>query len=278
MLKIDAHQHFWQYNPLRDSWIDDSMSVIRRDFMPGDLEPLLKDFGFDGCVVVQSDQSPIENQFQLQNAALHPFIKGVVGWVDLQADDIAAQLEVLAAYPQLKGFRHILQGEGDRALMLKPSFKNGISQLKDFGFTYDLLVLTDQLKYTAELVAQFPNQHFVLDHMAKPGIKNREIAEWQRDLSALATFENVSCKVSGMVTEADWKQWKPADLTPYLDVVFEAFGPNRLMYGSDWPVSLLAANYGQWVELLKEYVSDRLSESEQQLFWGGNAINFYDLK
>ena len=278
MLKIDAHQHFWKYEPVRDSWITEDMSVLRNDFMPADLEPSLTHFGFDGCVVVQSDQSLVENEFQLRNAASCSFVKGVVGWVDLQADDVEAQLEALSAYQQLKGFRHILQGEQDRALMLKPAFINGISKLNDFGFTYDLLVLPDQLGYAAELADQFPDQPFVLNHMAKPEIKKGAIEEWQNDIEALAAMKNVYCKVSGLVTEADWTQWKPTDFKPYLDVVFKAFGVERLMYGSDWPVSLLAATYGQFIAIMEGYVEGKLNEHEQALFWGGNASKFYDLK
>ncbi|MEJ2883687.1 amidohydrolase family protein [Pedobacter sp. GR22-6] len=278
MLRIDAHQHFWNYDPLRDSWITEEMQLLRNDFRPADLEPILQQFNFEGCVVVQSDQSALENDFQLRNAEANPFIRGIVGWVDLQADDLEAQLAKLKENQILKGFRHILQGETDRALMLRPAFRNGISLLNDFGFTYDLLVLPDQLKYAAELAAEFPEQAFVLDHMAKPEIKLQKIQTWQEDMEALSTLKNVYCKVSGMVTEADWKNWKPADLTPYLDVVFGAFGAERLMYGSDWPVSLLAASYGQWLALLQDYVGPRLNTHEQELFWGGNASKFYDLK
>lgn len=278
MLRIDAHQHFWNYDPLRDSWITEEMQLLRNDFRPADLEPILQQFNFEGCVVVQSDQSALENDFQLRNAEANPFIRGVVGWVDLQADDLEVQLSRLKKNQVLKGFRHILQGETDRALMLRPAFRKGISLLNDFGFTYDLLVLPDQLKYAAELAAEFPEQAFVLDHMAKPEIKLQKIQTWQEDIEALSTLKNVYCKVSGMVTEADWKNWKPADLTPYLDVVFGAFGAERLIYGSDWPVSLLAASYGQWLALLEEYVGPRLNAHEQELFWGGNASKFYDLK
>lgn len=278
MLRIDAHQHFWNYDPVRDSWITEDMQLLRKDFRPADLEPILQQFNFEGCVLVQSDQSSLENDFQLRNAAANPFVKGFVGWVDLQADDLEAQLAKLKENQILKGFRHILQGERDRALMLRPAFRKGISLLKDFGFSYDLLVLPDQLKYAAELAAEFPMQAFVLDHMAKPNIKQQEIERWQQDIEALATLKNVHCKVSGMVTEADWKNWKPADFIPYLDVVFGAFGAERLMYGSDWPVSLLAASYGQWLAVLEAYAGPRLNAYEQELFWGGNAINFYDLK
>lgn len=276
MLKIDAHQHFWIYDAVRDSWITDDMAVLRADFMPEQLLGLLQQQRFDGCVVVQSDQSAAENLFQLKNAEDNAFVKGVVGWVDLQAKDITDQLEQLSEHKKMKGFRHILQGEKDRALMLKPEFMNGISKLNLFSYTYDILIFPDQLKYAAELVSKFPDQPFVLDHIAKPDIKNGTIEDWKKDLTALAQHENVSCKVSGMVTEADWKNWKASDFNPYLDVVFEAFGIGRLMYGSDWPVCLVAASYEQAMGLMEGYTS-KLSVNEQELFWGGNAIKFYNL-
>lgn len=253
------------------------MNAIQQDFMPADLGPLLEENGIDGCVLVQVDQTPDENDFQLQNAAQYDFIKGVVGWVDLQAKDIEDQLRELKGYEKLKGFRHILQGEADRALMLKPAFLNGISKLRDFGFTYDILIFPDQLKYAAELASQFPDQPFVLDHIAKPDIKNQKIEGWKQDIQELAKYDNVYCKASGMVTEADWKLWKAEDFTPYLDVVFEAFGAERVMYGSDWPVSLVAASYRQVKDLVKNYIS-KCSTDEQELFWGGNATKFYNLK
>lgn len=277
MLKIDSHQHFWKFDAVRHSWINEDMNAIQQDFMPADLGPLLEENGIDGCVLVQVDQTPDENDFQLQNAAQYDFIKGVVGWVDLQAKDIEDQLRELKGYEKLKGFRHILQGEADRALMLKPAFLNGISKLRDFGFTYDILIFPDQLKYAAELVSQFPDQPFVLDHIAKPDIKNQKIEGWKQDIQELAKYDNVYCKASGMVTEADWKLWKAEDFTPYLDVVFEAFGAERVMYGSDWPVSLVAASYRQVKDLVKNYIS-KCSANEQELFWGGNATKFYNLK
>lgn len=277
MLKIDSHQHFWNYDVVRDSWINTEMQVLRNDFLPQHLEPVLNQYQFDGCVVVQSDQSSQENTFQLNHAANHDFIKGVVGWVDLQAPDIIDQLEALHVYKKLKGFRHILQGEADRALMLKPAFQNGIAALSRFGFTYDLLILPDQLSFAETLVAGFPAQPFVLDHIAKPGIKSGNINEWAKQVRSLAQHEQVYCKVSGLVTEADWKKWTPADFKPYLDVVFEAFGPKRLMYGSDWPVCLLAADYEQVLQLMEQYTGG-LSQTEQALFWGENAVNFYNLK
>jgi L-fucono-1,5-lactonase len=277
MLKIDSHQHFWKFDQVKHSWIGEEMAVIQRDFLPEDLAPVLIENGIDGCVVVQVDQTPEENDFQLRNAGDNDFIKGVVGWVDLQAEDIEDQLSELRGHGKLKGFRHILQGEADRALMLKPAFLNGISKLKDFGFTYDILIFPDQLKYASKLVSQFPDQSFVLDHIAKPDIKNQNINDWERDIRELGKFENVYCKASGMVTEADWKQWEPEDFSPYLEVVFEAFGAGRVMYGSDWPVCLVAASYDRMLELVKDYTS-KLSVHEQGLFWGGNATKFYNLK
>jgi len=277
MLKIDSHQHFWKYSAVNHSWITDDMKLLRKNFLPEDLKPVLEANGFDGCVLVQADQTLEENDFQLQNAERYDFIKGVVGWVDLQATDISEQLERLSKYDKLKGFRHVLQGEQDRALMLKPGFLNGIGKLSQFGFTYDILIFPDQLKYAATLVKQFPDQRFVLDHIAKPDIKNGKIADWKADIMELAKYENIFCKVSGMVTEADWAEWMPADFTPYLDVIFGAFGTNRVLFGSDWPVCLVAADYAQVVGLMERYMSG-FSESERQGFWGGNAVNFYNLK
>jgi L-fuconolactonase len=277
MLKIDSHQHFWTYNEEMTGWITPEMAVLRHDFMPDDLAPVLKESKIDGCVVVQVNQSKEENVFQLNNACSNDFVKAVVGWVDLQAADINEQLQELSIHDKLKGFRHILQGEQDRAMMLKPAFLNGIKALAKHNFSYDILINQDQLKYIPELVAKFPDQRFVLNHIAKPNIKEIDIDEWATGFKALGKFENLFCKVSGMVTEADWTSWKPGDFEPYLDVVFETFGSKRLMFGSDWPVCLLAADYANVVSLAESYVS-KLTSNEQSLFWGGNAIEFYNLK
>jgi L-fuconolactonase len=276
MLRIDAHQHFWIFDPFRDEWITDKMAVIKKDFLPKDLQAVLQKNNFDGSVVVQSDQSEKENEFQLNNAAGNDFIKGVVGWVDLQAANVEERLAFYSSFKKMKGFRHVLQGETDRALMLKPAFRNGISKLEKHGFTYDLLVFPDQLKYIPELVAAFPGQKFVIDHIAKPKIKYGKIEEWENDISKVATHENVYCKISGMVTEADWKKWKKEDFNPYMDVVVEAFGTRRIMYGSDWPVCLVAAPYRKVLNIVEEYFSS-FSQNEQQLFFGGNAVRFYNL-
>jgi L-fuconolactonase len=276
MLKIDAHQHFWKYNPVRDAWITDDMATIQRDFLPPDLQPVLARHGFAGCVVVQSNQTEAENDFQLANAAAYPFVKGVVGWVDLQAPNITERLDYYQQFDLLKGFRHVLQGEPDRALMLTPDFRRGIAALGPRGYTYDLLILPDQLGFAQQLVAAYPHQRFVLDHIAKPPIKAQQVGDWAKDLRALAAHENVWCKVSGMVTEANWHTWQPADFRPYLDVVFAAFGPERVMFGSDWPVCEVAGGYEAVVSLAQQYLAG-FSSHEQALFWGQNASRFYNL-
>ncbi|GAB3416029.1 amidohydrolase family protein [Niabella aquatica] len=273
---IDAHQHFWVFDPVRDSWIDDSMKKIQRDFLPKDLKPVLDQNEIEGCVVVQSDQSEVENLFQLTNAMQNDFVKGVVGWVDLQAKNIEDKLAHYSYYPKMKGFRHVLQGEKDRALMLRKKFMNGISLLEKYHFTYDILIFPDQLKYAKKLATAFPNQKFVIDHIAKPYIKDSKVDGWKQDIQAIGQLPNVYCKISGMVTETEWKKWKPADFNPYLDTVVEAFGAERIMYGSDWPVCLVAASYKKMKAIVDSYFAS-FSENEKRAFYGGNAIKFYGL-
>jgi L-fuconolactonase len=276
MLRIDSHQHFWKYDPVRDNWINDDMAVIKKDFLPLGLKPILKHNGFGGCVVVQSDQSEDENEFQLNNAAQHDFIKGVVGWVDLRSNSVEERLEYYSQFKKMKGFRHVLQGEKDRAFMLQPAFMKGIGLLKEYNFTYDILIFPDQLKHTLDFVKTFPDQPFVIDHIAKPYIKDKKTDEWKKDMKAIAQYKNVYCKISGMVTEADWKQWNKEDFTPYLEIITEVFGTKRIMFGSDWPVCLVAASYEKVVEIVKDHFSS-FSKDEQDLFFGGNAIKFYNL-
>lgn len=276
MQNIDAHQHFWQFNPVRDSWITDDMGVIRRDFLPADLQPVLQQNGIDGCVAVQADQSEAENKFLLDLAAQNSFIKGVVGWVDLQAKNIDERLQYYKQFSAMKGFRHVLQGESNRALMLEPDFKHGISLLQRYDFTYDILIFPDQLKYAGKLVKQFPQQKFVLDHIAKPFIKDGKIDTWAAEIELLARHENVYCKVSGMVTEADWHNWTPDTFTRYLDVIFNAFGARRVMFGSDWPVCLVAASYAQVKDIVYQYTQRFSAENRKKIF-GGNAVTFYNL-
>ncbi|RZK75988.1 MAG: amidohydrolase [Pedobacter sp.] len=276
MLKIDSHQHFWKFNTEKDSWITEEMSVLRQDFLPGNLSPLLSQSGIEGCVAVQADQSNAENEFLLKLADQHSFIKGVVGWADLQSPSVQDQLSDLKRHSKLKGFRHILQGESERDFMLKPAFINGIKSLKTFDYSYDMLIHADQLHYLPDFISLCPDQRFVLDHIAKPDIKNKDIKAWAADLKQLAQFENLSCKLSGMVTEADLQDWNVKNFEPYIDMVFQVFGAKRLMFGSDWPVCLLAASYSDVISILEPYIS-QLTSNEQSQFWGENARDFYKL-
>ncbi len=283
MPRIDAHQHFWKYQPLRDQWITEDMGMLRKDYLPSDLHHWLEEQAIDGCIAVQADQSREENAFLLELAGSHAFIKGVVGWVDLRAPDVEDQLAHYAAFPMLKGFRHVLQGEAQRDLMLRPDFMRGIELLNRYHFTYDILIYADQLPYALELARKFPNQAFVLDHMAKPDIKGYaagtpgSLPVWSQHLKVLGECPNVWCKVSGMVTEADWQGWKKEDFRPFLDTVVEAFGPKRLLYGSDWPVCLLAASYEETIRIANDYFT-AFSPEEKSSIFGGNAAAFYHIQ
>lgn len=275
MLKIDAHHHIWDYDPVQHAWIDDTMAVIQRSFTPADMEPLLQEAGIDGTVLVQVNQNLRENMVFTEAAEANPFIKGVVGWVDLLAADLEDQLDELRDLPKLKGFRHIAQAEPADYLS-RSEVVRGIRQLGKYGFTYDILVMPNQLEAAIELVRTCPAQPFVLDHIAKPYIKAGEIDAWRKLMYMLGAMDNCYCKISGIITEADWHSWTPEQIRPYLDVALEAFGSRRLMFGSDWPVCLVAGSYRQVVNLAADYVQN-LSVQEQQDFWGGNAIRFYGL-
>ncbi|NJB84796.1 L-fuconolactonase [Lewinella marina] len=268
---IDAHQHFWQFDPVRDAWIDASMGVLRQDFLPTDLAPILAANGVDGCVAVQADQSLAESDFLLELADRHPFIRGVVGWVDLCAPDVEEQLARYAAHPKFVGVRHILQGE-PAGFMARPDFRRGISLLHRYGLTYDLLVYHYQLPEAIDLVDAFPEQRFVLDHLAKPVIDGPPDPAWVRNLRTLAGFPGVSCKLSGMVTEVPGYQWTAEALQPYLTVAVEAFGPDRLLYGSDWPVCLLAADYAAQFAVYRNFPG-----LDSTGCFGSNAERIYGL-
>ncbi|MBK0370865.1 amidohydrolase family protein [Flavobacterium agrisoli] len=276
MKRIDSHQHFWKFDPVRDSWIDDSMAAIQRDFLPADLKPLLDENQFQGCVAVEAHQSEEQTNFLVDLAAKNDFIKGVVGWVDLRAANISERLEHFSNHKIIKGFRHVVQAEADD-FMLRNDFRNGIAALKSFNYTYDILIFHRQLPAAIDLVNRFPEQKFVIDHIAKPDIKSGEIDSWRRNIEEIAKAENVLCKVSGMVTEADWQNWKTQDLQPYLDVVFENFGANRLLFGSDWPVCNVAAEYQKVVQTVENYLS-QFSINEQNKVWFENAKSFYKLE
>lgn len=276
-MRIDSHQHFWKYDPDRDSWITDEMKVLKRNFLPSDLQPLLNENNMDGCVLVQSDQSEEGNELMLRLSERNSFIKGIVAWVDFRSDHLEEQLSFYKKFPIIKGFRHILQGEKNRAMMLESSFLKGIAALEKFDYTYDILIFNDQLKFVPEFLKHFPNQQFVLDHLAKPNIREHKIKDWEKEMRTLSRYPNLHCKISGMFAESDWNRWKPSDFSPYLDVVLEVFGVNRLMYGSDWPVCLVATTYTKQLEVVEEYFS-RLPPAERQNIFGDNAVMFYRLE
>ncbi|MBT1695828.1 amidohydrolase family protein [Fulvivirgaceae bacterium PWU4] len=274
-MTIDSHQHFWKYNPVNHGWINDEMQNIRRDFLPDQLGPLLREHHIDGCVTVQVDQTEDETMFMLSLAERYDFIRGVVGWIDLRSPDLEERLQHFRQFPRLKGFRHIVQGE-PKGFLADRKFIEGVNKLARYNFTYDLLIYHHQLEEALAFVRQVPDVKIVVDHIAKPSIRTGEKTHWELNMAALATFKNVYCKVSGMVTEARWKDWKQEDFNPYLDEVFETFGTSRVMYGSDWPVCLVAASYGEQLAIVQQYIA-ALSESEKKLVLGENAKTFYNL-
>jgi L-fuconolactonase len=276
-MKIDAHQHFWKYVPSEYGWIDDSMKALRRDFLPEDLRPELNRNGFDGSIAVQARQSLEETRWLLDLADRSPFIAGVVGWVDLQSRDLRQDLESLAAKSKLVGVRHVVQSEPDDNYLLQPEFLRGLALLREYGLAYDILIYPKHLPVAARFVGLFPDQPFVLDHLGKPPVKKGTLGPWSDGIRQLASFPNVYCKLSGLVTEADWRGWKPEDLTPFLDVAFECFGSARLMIGSDWPVCTLAANYSETMGVVREYLSKYENEVQDAVL-GGNAARFWNLE
>ena len=273
---IDSHQHFWKYEAIKHDWIDDSMSVIRKDFMPSDLKKVYEENEIDGCVAVQADQTLAETDFLLDLASQNNFIKGVVGWADLRAASIHDVLSEYAKHKKLKGFRHVVQGEPDPNFLLRDAFSRGISALDKHNFTYDILVFPHQLGAVLEFVKKFPNQKFVIDHIAKPYIKHGFFDGWATLMLAIGKLPNVHCKLSGMITEADFDTWTPEQITPYMELVLEAFGAEKIMFGSDWPVCLVAGNYNKVKELTSHFIS-HLSHDEQAAIMGKNAITFYNL-
>jgi L-fuconolactonase len=275
-MRIDSHQHFWRYHPAEYPWMSERMGALRRDFLPSDLEPLLKDIHFDGSVAVQARQNLEETRWLLELAEHHPLIKGVVGWVDLRAEDVEAQIRKVSSNKKLVGVRHVVHDEPNDNFMLLPEFRRGIGRLREFDLAYDLLLFPRHLPVAMKLVEEFPEQRFVLDHIAKPNIAEGAISPWQEDLRRLAKFPNVFCKVSGMVTEAKWKQWQPDDFHPYLDVVFEAFGVDRIMIGSDWPVCTLSGEYGPVMDIVLNYVG-KLPPAAQAAVLGENCARVYRL-
>ena len=275
-MTIDSHQHFWKYEPKTQAWINDSMSAIRRDFLPSDLEEVYEKNSIDGCVAVQADQTLAETDFLLELAAENDFIKGVVGWVDLRDKNVEADLEKYRDHYKLKGWRHVVQEEADHNFLLRNDFLRGISHLKKYDYTYDILVFPHQLGSVLEFVKHFPDQKFVIDHIAKPYIKDGFYEGWAVLMTEIAKHENVYCKLSGMITEADYNSWKPEQLHPYIDLVLDVFGSKRVMFGSDWPVCLVAGKYEQVKSVVTDAIAE-LNEQDQRMIMGRNAVAFYRL-
>lgn len=275
-MRIDSHQHFWKFDPVRDSWIDDSMAIIRRDFLPKDLKPILQNNNMDGCIAVQADQSEEETHFLLNLAEENSFIKGVVGWLDLGSDKIEDRLKYFSQFEKFCGVRHIVQAEL-KGFLLDKKFQNGIKLLEVYNLTYDILVFHHQLAEVVEIVQKFPKQKFVLDHIGKPSIKTNEIKHWEVQIKELAKLQNVYCKISGLVTETTFNKWEYDDFKPYLDVVVNSFGIERIMFGSDWPVCLLSGTYEKVIAILNRYFA-HFSETEKELIMGKTALNFYNIK
>ncbi len=273
---VDAHHHLWRYSAAEYGWITEEMPGLQRDFLPGELRQQMESAGIQSTVCVQARQTMQETETLLRFAAEHAWIAGVVGRAELAAPNFPTQLDGLLRNPKLKGLRHVLQDEPDPAFVLRPDFQRGLSAMKGTGLVYDILIYAPQLPVATELADRHPDQVFVLDHLAKPKIAAHEISPWREDLRDLARRPNVWCKLSGMVTEADWQRWTPDDLRPYLDVALEAFGPRRLLAGSDWPVCTLAASYSRWWQVLRAWAA-RLSAGEQEAIFAQNAADVYRL-
>ena len=274
---IDAHHHLWNYDPVEYDWIDDSMAILKKDFLIKDLEKTLHHNGFSSSIVVQARQSMEETLWLLTLAEQTNLIKGVVGWIDLKSDTLAQQLDELAKYKKLVGFRHVIQGENDPAFMQNPDFIRGLQMLADRGYRYDLLIFAHQLPAAAEMLAQIPNLHVVIDHIAKPDIKSRsDFDTWQQNMAVLAHNAKCYCKLSGMVTEADWLNWHSDDFHPFMQTVLDLFGQDRIMFGSDWPVCLVAADYDQVKSLVLDFINVQAPDAKE-LILGQNAHKFYQL-
>ena len=276
MMRIDSHQHFWRYKPAEYTWMTEEHQALRHDFLPEALGPLLKEQGFGGSVAVQGREAVTETEWLLLLADEYSFIQAVVGWVDLCASDVERDLDRFAAHPRFKGARMFIHDKSDEDFAARPEFRRGVTLLGTYGLTYDLLLKPPHLDSATRLVDSMPNQKFVVDHSAKPEIRLGRFAAWRAGITEIAKRPNVYCKVSGLVTEADWENWRPSDIFPYLDVVAEAFGSERLMIGSDWPVCLCAGYYPDAISVVRDW-SNRLSTSEQAEIFGLTCARFYGI-
>ncbi len=273
---IDSHVHFWHYDKKRYSWITNEMKDLHQDYLPKQLDLTLKRNSIKGVVAVQADQTELETLFLVELSKTHSIIKGVVGWIDIADKNIHSRLQYFSQFPIIKGWRHFIQSEED-GFLTNSNFHNGIGALESYGYTFDLLIQSSQITSAIELVQKFPGQKFVVNHLAKPNVKRKQLDDWKILMKELARSPNVFCKLSGLFTEAHWKKWSAGDFYPYLDVVFESFGTNRLMYGSDWPVLLLSGMYVQWKSLLEKYM-EHYSKEEIHKVFGENASHFYGLE
>jgi L-fuconolactonase len=272
---IDAHVHFWKYDKKRYDWIDNSMKILQQDYLPEHFALTMKRNEITGVVAVQAEQSELETHFLVELAKTHPEIRGVVGWVDLQADNVEARLQYFSQYAIIKGYRHIVQGEPNDFLG-REKFRRGVSALGPYNYTYDILIYHHQLQAAVDFAAAFPDMKLIIDHCAKPDVRHKKINEWKTLMKEMGKMPHVYCKLSGLLTEANWKEWSAGDFYPYLDTVFEAFGTDRLLFGSDWPVMLLSGIYVQWKSLLEKYMENFPQEERDKVF-GENAIQFYNL-
>ncbi len=277
-MRIDSHQHFWIYDKQRDAWINEDMQpVIGKDFLPNDISSILKQSKIDGTVAVQASESEDETKFLVELSKVYALIKGVVGWIDLHDENLDSRLDYWSNESVVKGFRHVIEGEPKGDYLMQNTFQRGLTKLSEKGYTYDLLIRPRHFQSTLDCVAKQSNLTFVLDHMAKPNIAENQYDDWASFIKELAQFPNVYCKLSGIVTEAKWHNWQVEDLKPYVDFTLESFGAERVLYGSDWPVCTLSSSYEQWVNAVESLIGE-LSESEQKMIWGGNAIRVYNLK
>ena len=274
-MRIDAHHHFWNYNADEYAWLDGPMESLKRDFTPTDLKPLLDAAGINAVVSIEARQTEIETAYLLNHASQNDWIAGVVGYIPLESPTVRVSLERFTQNRHFRGVRKVLQGQPE-GCMRGDDFNRGIAHLKHFNIAYDILIFAKQIPEAVELVDRHPQQIFVLDHLAKPRIEDGGYEPWAGDIRRLAERPNVYCKISGMVTEADWKTWSPSTLQPYFDATIDTFGPNRLMFGSDWPVATVASEYSRWVDTVKTWTA-ALSETEQERLWAGTAIEAYRL-
>lgn len=272
-MTIDSHVHLWKYDRGRDGWITDAMAVLQRDFLPADLEPLARVHGIDGVIAVQASQSEEETEFLADLAAAHPLIRGVVGWVDLLDPEVEGRLERFAGLPVIRGWRHIVQGE-PAGFLRRREFQAGVRTVGRHGYTYDLLLYHHQLEEAAAFIDALGDQKLIIDHCAKPDVRSGTLDPWEKWMRRIARHPGVCCKLSGLLTEARWGAWREDDFRPYLDVVFDAFGPGRLVFGSDWPVVLLSGDYARWKNLVDSYMGSFTAEIRRAVF-GANAARFY---